>query len=386
MGKRVTDDIYLDNQSAAKAAKHLLERMRSFHEEYFASSASPHFLGQQSHFPYMTALAKIYESMGASSQDAFYFMSGSAEGISNVFMSTYLQVIRETGKTHILSTAVEEAPILLSMKKLEGLGCSCKALPVNAKGQITREILEEAIRARTSLVSLSWANGLTGVMQPVEDLAELCREKQVLFHLDATHVIGKRFFRFQDLGVDFLTFDAGVLHAPRGHGGLFVRAFSPFAPLTVGANGENVPGHIVLGEILELAMQNFDHVCTETARLRDKLEKQVRAALPQASVLFEEVERLPNISCMVFPGVSSEALLYALNTKGLYASMGGGGFQKLSHLLTSCGIEPYLAHTALSFALSFDTTEDEVEKAVALIVEAYQKLRCYSNEIVEVSL
>lgn len=376
------DDIYLDNHSATKPYSSVLKQMMSFHEESWASLSSPHQLGQQQYLPTLTALSKIYSTMGATAQDGFYLSASGSEAISQVFMSVYLDVVRESGKTHFLSTSMESAPFLWSLKRLEKLGCIGKTLSVNAQGQLTKQALEEAIRPKTCMLSLSWANPLTGVIHPLYEIAEVCKEKGIYLHVDASAMIGKYYFQFQDIKIDYLTFDGALFHAPRGCAGTLVRFPASFSSLIVGQSSENTASLVALSESLEQTMLSFDHLCTETARLRDQFESKVVKAIPGAVVWMKDAERLPNTSCISFPGVVNELLLYLLNSKGVYASMGGGHFQKLSHLLTHCGADPVLAQCALSFSLSYETKEEDVVRAVDIIVQCYERLRTYSIEVV----
>lgn len=377
------EEIYLDNHSATRPHTSVIDQMASFQKEYFAATLSPHRLGQQCHLPLVTSINKLYDILGASEDDAFYFSSSGAEAIAQVYLSTYMSHVKETGRTHFMATDLEEAPFLLSMKRMEKFGCSAKTLPVNHFGQLSKDIIEESLRPRSALLSLSWANGLTGVIHPLQDIAEVCKKKEVLLHVDVSTMIGKHFFRFQDLGVDFLTFDGSLFHAPRGCAGTFIKSGVAFSPVALGASSEPTASLLALAESLEISAHNFDHVCTETARLRDRLENNIKQALPDVKMPFAQAERLPCTSVICFPGVINEALLYLLNSKGVYATMGGGQFQKLSHLLTLCKIDKTDAMGALSFSLSFETTEAQMDKASEIIIECYNKLKGYCGSLIK---
>lgn len=370
--------VYLDNHTITRPCSAAIEQMFPFYKEYWGTVSAPHRMGQEI-IPLLNHRIKsIYHYLGAESEDQFILTSSGAEGINHVFQSTYFEFVRETGRNHFLTTALEEAPIGMSINRLEKLGCSGKTLPVNSYGQLTGDILEEAIKPRSGLLSLSWANGLTGVIHPIHDLAAVCKKKEVRFHVDASYAIGKLHFQFHDLGVDFLSFDGSLLHAPKGTGGLFIKQGISFSPLIVGDAGINAPALVALEASLSHIDGHFDHFNTEIVRLRDRLEKGVREGFPDAVVFFDQADRLPNCSAIGFPGIASESLLFALHRQGIYASMGGGHCQKLSHILTACGVDSLLAGTALSFALSYDTTEEDIDHAVQKIVESAKKLRSLS--------
>lgn len=373
--------IYLDHHTATRPLSSCIEAMLPFFREHWGSSTAPHQMGQELLSVLHRSSERVLKLLGAKAADRFYFFSSSAEAIFHLYQSHYFDDVRHTGKNHIMTTHIEEAASLISLKRLEELGCAGKMLPVNAQGQLTKEVLGEALRPRTSLVSISWANGLTGAIHPIADLAEICHAKEVRLHVDASYVIGKTYFRFEDLDIDYLTFDGSVLHAPRGTAALIVKEKTIFSHPISSMIGTPVGSVLALTRALEEAGQRLDHLCLETARLRDKLEKGIQKGFPEAVVLFQKAERLPNCCAIAFQGVSSEALLFLLNRKEIFASMGGGHCQTLSHLLIACGIDETLAQCALSFSLSFETTEEEIDLAIKGIVECAHQLQTLSQQL-----
>jgi cysteine desulfurase len=260
----------------------------------------------------------------------------------------------------------------------------------NKAGQVTAQAISEAITPRTALVSLSWGNGLTGVVNPVGDIAKLCKERGIRFHLDATHVIGKLYFEQDEIGAHYITFNGDHLHAPKGTGGLFIQAGTKCSPLIVGgieqtgfrAGSFDIPGFIALGQAAKEAKENRDLLCTEVARLRDKLEMGIVAGYPDAVPFYADQERLPNCTTIAFPGIANEAMLYALNRKGVYACIGGGSYQQIGLILMGAGVEEVLAQTAVSFSLSRETHEEEIERSIEIVVETAKKLRKLSKKLI----
>lgn len=375
-------EIHLDNHQFSRPFPKVADRMAFAHKEAWSSpqkNQEPLSLANSS-------LQILYKELGAHEEDKFIFTPGGAAATNQVFLSTYLDGVRQTGRNHFITTKMEEKPVLLSIKRLEQFGCTGKSASLNSQGLLTRSALEEAITPRTSLVSLSWANGLTGVIHPIHDLAEVCREKGVALHVDASAVIGKLFFRFQDLPIDFLSFEGRKVHAPFGTGGLFIKKDSSLSPLILGESQCNVGGLCALATAVETLSSYFDHLCTETARLRDKLEKGIEQGIPDSCVFFKDVERLPHCSAMAFPSVGNEALLFVLHRQGVYASIGGGDAPLLSEILQACGVESDLTHSAISFTLSYETTEEEIDRAIEIIVESVKKMRTFSSSMREDSL
>lgn len=373
----MSEPVYLDHHSATPPLPEVLETFSRMSKEYWGVISSPHFVGQQPMYPLLKAVDSLFEKFGANDKDELFLLR-EKEAVWLLFFHTYLQVSRESGKTLFLTAQGQELYQLKLCSQLEDLGCSHKALSLNNKGQVTRQILEAAITSRTALFSISWADGLTGVIQPIEDLAAVCREKNILFHVDASYIFGKRFFRFKDLGAHFLTVDGAAIQSLQDTGVLFIKEGTP-------VELERASPSLAIASTLALAVEKrqnkFEHYCMEVARLRDRLEEGIVEGFPEAVILFKDADRLPNVSAIAFPGVYSESLLFLLNSKGIYASAGGGKFQQLERNLILAGIESGLAKCALSFALSWDTKEEEIEHSIETIIACAKQIKRCSQEI-----
>lgn len=373
----MSEPVYLDHHSATPPLPEVLETFSRISKEYWGVISSLHFVGQQPMYPLQKAVDNLFDKLGALPKDELFLLRAE-EATQRLFFHTYLQVSRESGKTLFLTAEGQEMSLVKLCSQMEELGCSHKVLPLNAKGQITRQALESAITSRTALVSISWADGLTGVIHPIEDLAAVCKEKNILFHVDASYVVGKRFFRFQDLGAHFLTVDGADIQSLQDTGLLLIKEGTP-------VRLERSPPSIAFASTLAIAVEErqnkFEHYCMEIARLRDRLEEGVREGFSEAVILFKEADRLPNVTVIAFPKVYSEALLFLLNSKGIYASSGGGKFQLLETILMAAGVEENLAKCALSFSLSWDTKEEEIEHAISLIIACAKQIQRSSKEI-----
>lgn len=380
--------IYLDNSMTTRPSEKALAKMMPFFTSQWGMPAAPHLMGQEL-FPAMKeSWQAIYTLFGAKDTDDMVFTSSGAEAVNHVLMSAYLDVTLPTGKNHFITSHIDEAPAIMSVGRLEKMGCVGKMIHPDSTGKITAKALAEAITPRTALVSLSWGNGLTGVVQPVEEIAKLCEERGILLHLDATHVLGKLYFDLADIGAAFITLNGDNIHAPKGTGALYIKGGTRCSPFIVGgieqasqrAGSYNIPGLVALGAAAAEALEARDLLGMEVARLRDQLEMGVVAGYSEAIPLFCRQQRLPHITCLAFPGIANEALLFALNRRNVFACMGGGSFQQIALVLTAAGISEKIAHTALSFSLSRETNDDEVERATEIIVETANKLRCYSEQ------
>jgi cysteine desulfurase len=375
-------EVYLDHHSATRPLPEVVEAMLPFFGRYWGSTTSLHQKGQELFAPMKERLELLLRSLGASSADRVYFFSSYAEAMGHLFFSYYLEEMRPSGKNTVLTTNTEEAALLMSLKRLEELGGHGHILPVDAQGQLTRERLSEAIKPRSSLLSLSGANGLTGVIQPIEELSSLCKEKGIHVHVDVSYLIGKIPFSFKDLDIDFLTFDGSVLHAPKGTAALVVKEKAVLPSPLSSMTGICVGGLVALAKALEVGVERTELMGLEVARLRDKLERGVLQGCPGAQVILKKTRRLPNCTVLTFSKIHSDALLFLLHRHQVYASLGGGHAQRLSHLLMASGIDPILAQCALSFSLSFQTTEEEIDQAIAVIIKCVHQLNQQSMALI----
>jgi cysteine desulfurase len=383
--------IYLDNNTVTRPSSQAIAKMLPFLTERWGVPSAPHLLGQQLFPAIEEALKGVYALLGAKENDEVVFTSSSAEGINQVVLSTYFDVTVNTGKNQFITSAIDEAPAIMAIGRLEHLSCIGKMAPADKHGQITSEAIVEAMTPRTALVSIGWANGLTGVINPIQEIAKICQERGVNLHIDASHALGKVFSDWEEIPAQFLTFNGDSFHAPSGFGGLMIRADAKCSPMILGgveqgghrAGAYSVAGLVALGQAAREAIDARDYVCTEVARLRSKLEKGILENIPDAFVFFQDRERLPNCTVVAFPGVANEALLFLLNRKGVYASIGGGSYQQIGLILAASGIDNVLAHTSVSFSLSRETTEDEIDRAIGIISESVQHLRKISQKIVK---
>lgn len=359
MGQRIT--LSLDAHETHQTSMSVIERMEA---------------ALQEKSPYYT-LDSLYDLVGAALKDTFSFTSSSAEAINQVHWTAYLELARKEGKCHFLTTAVEEAATLQSLKRLETLGCTAKIAPLDKNGCVDLEKLPEFLTPRTALFSLSLASGLTGVVQPIEEIVEMAHAAGVLVHVDATYALGKLYAPFQT-GIDYLTFGGSGIHSIKGSGGIFAKQGLPLVPLILGERSDPA-AMAALSVAATHAGLFFDQMNLEVARLRDRLEEGVRSAVP----LFKECFRLPNVALLSFPGVHQEMLAYTLLQKGLAVTLGGTSLPYLHKHLENVGFDPKTAVSSCSFALSRFTTQEEIDRAISLIQETVQALLPLTEDLFE---
>jgi len=207
--------IYLDNSMTTRPSERAVGKMLPFFTEKWGSPSAPHEKGHELNAAIKESMYSIYELLGAQHHDNFVFTSSGAEAINHVILSAYFDQTLESGRNHFIAANIDEAPAIMAMGRLEEMNCVGKMAEANAKGFISAETVAEAITPRTAMLSLSWANGLTGVVNPVEEIGKLCQDRGVLFHLEATHVLGKLFFELDDIPATHISFNGDNLHAPQ---------------------------------------------------------------------------------------------------------------------------------------------------------------------------
>jgi cysteine desulfurase len=345
--------------------------MTPYLQDHWGASFAPHRMGQELIAALDTRYQMIYDLIGAKESDRFVFTSSGAEALNQVFWSVFIELARKEGKTHIIISSIEDAPTMQCAKRLEELGCTIKIAPVNEQGQIDMEKLTQLINPRTALISVTMAHGLTGVIQPIEEITQIAKDKKVLLHLDATYAVGKYPLQFD---ADYLTFSGDRIHSVKGSGGLFAKEGIPLIPFILGGSEQeglrggsfDIPSFMALSAAAQQSVLYLDMMALEVVRLRDLFENEI-----QGKVLFKDSYRLPNTTLIAFENVHQEALLYFLNRKGIYANIGG----------------PYAAHlsrideTAISFTLSRMTTEEEVLRAAKIINGAVRELQAISEAL-----
>ncbi len=272
---------------------------------------------------------KLFELLGCKKEDRFVPCATLAESINQALFSAWFDGTRESGKNHFLTTELEDEAVSKSLDRLEKLGCRTKVIPLNENGQLTKELLEQHIGPRTCMLTISWANPLTGVIHPIQEIAELCKEKGVLLHVDAEAVIGKISFRLQDYPIQYVSSSCGLI----------IKEKTPFTPLVFG-NGDL---KVCFDEMVD-KIHHFEHICTETARLRDIFEELISE---KGEIHFQKAERLTNISVFSFSGIFADSLVHQLKKKGVLCRAAG--------------------KYAISYILTHQTTEEQVERDVAMI-------------------
>ncbi len=384
--------IYLDNNATTQPPEPVRAAMAEMLADHWHNPSSVHRPGQAVRHRVELARKKLAELIGAKPRQITLCGSGT-EAIDLAIRGSLLAQGRLGGARKnppgaIVTTPVEHVAIrdlARAMEKEEGVRVLWAEL--DASGRVRIDALGELLAANpdVSLASVQWANNETGIVQPVHEIAKLCRERNVLFHTDATQWVGK--MPVDTAPFDLLSYSPHKFHGPKGIGILYCRPGVRTAPLIhgeqeLGRRGgtENVPGIIGAGVAAELAMAWLaDPANIQSGRaLRDEFEANLRRAVPDIVVNGAAVDRLWNTSSIGFPRLEAEAILLLLSEQGLCASAGAAcasGSLEPSPILKALGIPPEVAHGTVRFSLSRDTTRKELDQAVAIIAESIGRLR-----------
>jgi cysteine desulfurase len=382
--------IYLDNNATTIVDPRVRDAMDPFFCRQYGNPNSLHAFGTEVHPAMRLAMNRLYAGIGASDEDDIIINSCACEGNNHVLKGVWFDLVRNGPKREILTTRVEHPCVRNACAFLEELGAQVTYLPVNADGVVDAETLRRHIHPeRTALVSVMWANNETGLVFPVRELAEVCRENGVLFHTDAVQAIGKVPVDVSRVPVDFLTFSAHKFHGPKGVGGLYVRKGRALTPLIHGgeqmggrrAGTVNVAFLVGMGLAMELAADNLPLEATVVRQLRDRLEDSI-LSLPDTLVVGERGRRTPNTILASFRGIEGEAMIWDLNAAGVAASTGSACASEsleANPVFVAMGIDEELAHTSVRFSLSRFTTAEEIARAADAIRRSSERLRAISS-------
>ncbi|EAK9878030.1 cysteine desulfurase, NifS family [Campylobacter lari] len=381
--------VYLDNNATTQLAPEAYELMKPFLKEHYGNPNSLHQWGSATHPALKEAMDKLYAGLGASDLDDIIITSCATESINWVLKGVYFDRILNSDRNEIIISSVEHPAVAASAMFLKSLGVKVIELGVDHEGVSSVKDLKEAISDKTALVSIMWANNETGMIFPIEEMAQITHEYGALFHTDATQAVGKIKVNFAKAGVDFASFSAHKFHGPKGVGGLYIKKDIELTPLLHGGEHMggrrsgtlNVPYIIAMAEALRIANTMLDFENSHIRRLRDKLEDLI-LAMPDTSIVGDRSRRVPNTILASIKGVEGEAMLWDLNKNGIAASTGSACASEAlesNPIMEAIGAENDLAHTALRLSLSRFNTEDEIDYAAEQIKKATQRLRAISS-------
>jgi len=373
--------VYLDNNATTRVAPEVFEEMKPFLSDLYGNPSSIHTFGGGVRKFIDKARGQVGDLLAAE-PDEIIFTGGGSESDNTAIMGAVELAGPE--KRHVIITSVEHEAVLEVGRYLKLKGYRVTELPVSRDGALDLDFLADSITDDTAVVSVMWANNETGVVYPIERIAETVKSKGVYFHTDAVQAAGKIPVDLGRVPVDFLALSGHKLHAPKGVGVLFVRRGIRMPAYIRGghqehgmrAGTENVAGIVALGKAAEIARQQMSADAVHEERLRDKLEKGLLATCMDSRV--NGANRLPNTLNISFEFVEGESILLMLDDLGICASSGSActsGSLEPSHVLRAMGVPHSLAHGSIRFSLSRYTTEEEIDYVLDHMPKVIDRLR-----------
>ncbi len=371
--------VYLDNNATTPVLPEVLEAMRPYFGEHFGNASSIHHHGQETRAAVERARESVAALLGCRPSEVV-FTSGGTEA-DNLAIFGLLR-----SGDHVITSTVEHHAILNACKHLAAKGCEVTYISVDGRGLLDAADVRRAIRPHTKLITIMLANNETGVVQAVAEIGKIAAEADIYFHTDAVQAAGKITIDVNQIGCDLLTISGHKLHGPQGVGALYVRKGTQLEPMLYGgshersrrAGTENVPGIVGLGKAVELARAGLERGDDlKMAAARDHLEREL-LEIEATGLNGEGAPRVPNTTNIYFDGIEGEALVIALDLKGLAVSTGAAcssGAIEPSHVLTAMGQRPDRAKASIRFSLGKQNTSEDVDLALGLIPETVGRLR-----------
>ena len=372
--------VYLDNNATTPVLPEVLDAMRPYFGEHFGNASSIHHHGPETRAAVERSRESVANLLGCRPAEVV-FTSGGTEADNLAIFG-----LAHSGD-HVIASTIEHHAVLNSCRQLQERGAEVTFVPVDGRGIVNPDDVRQALRPNTKLVTIMYANNETGVIQPVEEFGKICAEADVYFHTDAVQAASKIPIDVKAIGCDLLSISGHKFHAPQGIGGLYVRKGTKLAALFYGgshersrrAGTENVPGIVGLGKAAELAMKSFaageDRAM---AALRDRLQAAILSQVDSAGVNGDGAPRVPNTTNIYFDYIEGEALVIALDLKGLSVSTGAAcssGAIEPSHVLTAMAMRADRARASIRFSLGKQNRADDVEFATQLVPGAVERLR-----------
>jgi cysteine desulfurase len=372
--------VYFDNNASTPVLPEVFDAMRPYFGERFGNASSIHHHGQDTRAAVERARESVATLVGSRPSE-IVFTSGGTEGDNLAIFG-----LARSGD-HVISSTIEHHAVLNACKHLEQMGCEVTYVPVDGRGQVDPGDVRRAVRTNTRLITIMMANNETGVLQPVEEIGKIAAEADVYFHTDGVQAAGKVPVDVNRIGCDLLSISGHKMHAPQGVGALYVRKGTLLQPMLYGgrhersrrAGTENVPGIVALGKAVELAIETFrrgdDHTM---AASRDRIQQTILDKVEATGLNGEGAPRVPNTTNIYFDYIEGEALVIALDLKGLAVSTGAAcssGAIEPSHVLTAMGLRPDRARASIRFSLGKQNTPEEIDFALDLVPQTVSRLR-----------
>ena len=377
--------IYMDYSSTTPTDIRVLDAMIPYFVNNFGNPHSSHLYGVEALKAVKLARERVAELIGAASEEVI-FTSGATEA-NNISLRSCAEFLLRQGKNHLITTGIEHKSVLETFKYLSRNGLEITCLKVNEEGLVNLADLNKSIKSNTGLVSINAANNEIGVIQPVEQIASICKERNVLFHTDAVQAVGKIPVNVRQLGVDLLTLSGHKIYGPKGIGALYVsrKLIYKLKPIIFGGDQEfgirpgtvPTPLCVGLGEACIISMNELEEEAKRLYSLRNLFLSRLESCCTRFKVNGSLKERLPGSLSISFDGVDAEALIITIKNK-LAISTGSACTStsiEPSHVLLEIGLDEEVAESTVRITFGRFTTPNEIEEAVDILSTAVMNMR-----------
>lgn len=382
--------IYLDHAATTPLDRSVLAEMEPYLCEVFGNPSSIYQSAREARRALDEARDTVADILNARAREIVFTSCGSES--DNLAIKGVAFANRSRGN-HIITSQIEHHAVLHSCQYLEKFGFRVSYLPVDRNGLVDLELLKQEIGDETILVTIMYANNEIGTIQPIEEIAQICKERRVYFHTDAVQAAGALDLDVKRLGVDMLSLSGHKFYGPKGIGALFVRRGVQYWPQQHGgtqernrrAGTENVPGIVGFAAALRAAYENFDQINGHSALLRDRLIEGILSRVDNAVLSGHPTSRLSNNASFCFENIEGESILLALDQRGVMASSGSActsASLEPSHVLMALGLPAHFAHGSLRLTVGKDNTMEEVERVLVELPSIIEKLRSLSGALV----
>ena len=376
------DIVYMDNNATTKVDPVVLDAMLPYFTELYGNASSMHSFGGAVGRDIAAAREKLAGLINAEPGEIIFTSCGTESDSTAI----YAAIRSNPDKRHIITSRVEHPAVKNLYEHLAKTGYRVTWVPVDKEGVLDLDFLRHHLTDNTALVSIMWANNESGVIFPIAKIADMAREKGIVFHSDAVQAVGKVPVDVRQTGLDMLSLSGHKIHGPKGVGALYVRKGAKFSPFMIGGHQErgrrggteNSASIVGLGRASELAKGHLREMDTRVRALRDRLEQGLLQAIPNALLNGEKDLRLPNTTNISFEYVEGEAILLMMDQFGICASSGSActsGSLEPSHVLRAMGVPFTAAHGSIRFSLSVYNTEAEADFVVEKLPPIIERLR-----------
>lgn len=374
---------YFDYAATTPIKKEVLEEMLPFFNTGFGNPSSIYNIGRQSKNALDIARDRVAKTLNSKSEEIFFTGGGSES--DNWAIKGVAFANKDKGN-HIITSKIEHHAVLHTCEYLEKEGFEVTYLDVDQYGLVGTDDLKNAIKDSTILISIMYANNEIGTIQPIKELAQIAKEKGIIFHTDAVQAYGNEIIDVEGLGIDLLSISAHKIYGPKGVGALYIRKGTKIHQLIHGgaqekkrrAGTENTPGIVGLGKAAEMAHENIKEHIDKLTKLRDKLIEGITTKIPYTKLNGHPTKRLPGNVNISFEFIEGESLVLSLDMEGVAASSGSActsGSLGASHVLAAIGLPHEIAHGSLRLTIGDFTTEDEIEYVIEKLQPIVDRLR-----------